>query len=267
MTTALQGVEDTLFIPLEARIFASKKYSSYFYDEKALSLEKYIPHNSIQKKSSEYTMMASVARSYNMDEMTRAFAAGHGICNVVCLGAGLETTYFRLREKEAHFYEIDLPRVIQSRRIVLGEHPLDTLIEGNLFDVSWVSHLNPSLPTLLLASGVFQYFTEEVIQKFIQDVKPLFTESYLIFDATNKTGLRYANNYVKKTGNTDALMQFYVDDSAAFSQKMGVTLLEERPFFTAARKILGQRLNPYTRIAMKVVDDTKRAILVYVKVT
>jgi O-methyltransferase involved in polyketide biosynthesis len=62
-----------LFIPLAARIFASKKFPEYFFDEKALSLEKHIPDDSIQRKSSEYSLMASVARYYNLDSMTRAF--------------------------------------------------------------------------------------------------------------------------------------------------------------------------------------------------
>ena len=44
---ALQGVMHTLFIPLEARIFVSKKFPDYFYDEKALVLESHIPDRKI----------------------------------------------------------------------------------------------------------------------------------------------------------------------------------------------------------------------------
>ena len=32
----LNGVEDTLYIPLAARIYASEKFPEFFYDEKAL---------------------------------------------------------------------------------------------------------------------------------------------------------------------------------------------------------------------------------------
>ena len=41
-TSSLQGVEDTLYIPLYARIYASKRFPDYFYDEKALLLENHI---------------------------------------------------------------------------------------------------------------------------------------------------------------------------------------------------------------------------------
>ena len=45
----------------------------------------------------------------------------HGPCNILYLGTGLETAYYRLGEKTAVFYEVDLPQVIDARRAVLGE--------------------------------------------------------------------------------------------------------------------------------------------------
>ena len=48
--SVLKGVADTLFIPLAARIFVSKKYPEYFYDRKALSLEEHMPDDTILKK-------------------------------------------------------------------------------------------------------------------------------------------------------------------------------------------------------------------------
>ncbi len=53
----LSGVPDTLFIPLMARIYISKRFPEYFYDEKAQSLESIIPKNIITEKSSEYAMI------------------------------------------------------------------------------------------------------------------------------------------------------------------------------------------------------------------
>ena len=50
----LQGVADTLFIPLVARIHVSRRFPEYFYDEKALSLENFVPGDGIRKSSSEY---------------------------------------------------------------------------------------------------------------------------------------------------------------------------------------------------------------------
>ena len=263
-----QGVADTLFIPLEARIFVSEKFPEYFYDEKSLSLAQHITDDVIREKSSEYSFMASVARYYNTDSMTRSFLEKHKRRNIIHLGAGFETAYHRLNgEKmlDVTFFEVDLPEVIDARRALLGTGANEVLIGGDMFNLTWTEIINTALPSLLIVSGVFQYFTEEMIVRFIKDLRNAFSNAELIFDATNETGLAYANRYVKKTGNTDALMHFYINDSTTFAKKVNAELIEERPFFIEARKLLGRRLKMYTRIAMRVVDKNKRAILVHLK--
>ena len=70
--------------------------------------------------------------------------------------------------------------------------------------------------------------------------------------------LKYANRFVKKTGNTNATMFFSVDDAEGFAVDCGVTLLEQLPFFTEARTVLKKKLKIFTRIAMKVMDEGKR---------
>jgi O-methyltransferase involved in polyketide biosynthesis len=236
-------------------------------------MEKYIPGDTIQKKSSEYSFMASVARYYNMDNMVKSFIAKNHKCNIVYLGAGLETAYYRINNKSALFYEVDLPEVIDIRRSIIrrsiirrsipGEHENEILIGGDIFDISWIHKIDKTLPSLLIASGVFQYFTEDKIIRFIANVQANLKDAELIFDAANETGIKYANKYVRKTGNTGALMYFYVNDSGDFARKTATVLMEERVFFTDARKLLSKKLGLYTRIAMWVVDTKKRAIIVH----
>ncbi len=261
-----KGVADTLFIPLTARIYISKRFPEYFYDPKALELEPVLPDSSIEEKSSEYTMMASAARYYNMDEMTKQYIAAHPKCNIVILGCGLETAYYRIGNKTVPFYEMDLPDVIEARKKVIGAEENEKLIAGNLFDLKWAEEIEDiTLPTLMIVSGVFQYFHEEEVLAFIEKAKAAFHDAELIFDATNSTGVKYCEKYVKKTGNTSAMMYFYVDDCEEFAKKAGVKLIEWRPFYTAARKMIGKKTGLYTRIAMKVCDDLGRAKLLYLK--
>ena len=80
----------------------------------------------------------------------------------------------------------------------------------------------------------------------------------VIFDAMTGKAIKYANNYIKKTGNNDAELHFSADNGQSVADKCGMKLIEERPFFTDARKQLKKRLTLYTRIAMKVVDEGGR---------
>ncbi|MDR2368270.1 MAG: class I SAM-dependent methyltransferase [Deltaproteobacteria bacterium] len=259
-----RAISDTSLIPLVARIHCSKNFPEYFFDPKALSLEGHIPDDTILGNSSEYSLLASVARYRNMDSMVRSFVARYPQANVVYLGCGLETAYFRLNEPRATFYELDLPEIMAKRAELLGGAQNDILIPADAFDLDWAKRLDPQTPTLLVASGLFQYFAEPKITRFIADAKQTFPNVELIFDATNQKGLKYVNRYLKKTGN-DLLIHFYIDDALEFSKKVNSHLLEERPFFTEARKTLAKKLKLYTRIAMRVVDAKKRAIILRLK--
>ncbi len=261
------GVEDTLFIPLAARAWASRRFPDYFFDETALSLENAIPRSGIASVSSEYFLTASVARYHNFDAMIRSFIAAHDRCRVVDLGIGLETASRRAGFSGAVFVGIDRPRVIEMRRRLLGDAPNEILIAGDIKDLKWADSLDPELPTLFIASGVFQYFREEEVLALIRFLRGRFPRCELIFDATTKFGLAYANRYVRRTGNKGAPMYFSVSDAAGFAEKCGAELVESRGFFADALASLGDRLSFRTRLSMKIADRFGLTKLIHLRLT
>ena len=260
----LKGLEDTLYIPLMARIYASKKFPEFFYDEKALSLEVYIPTNDIGENTTEYFYMASVCRQYTIDKKIRRFIETKDLSNVVFLGAGLETAYSRIGNKTVNFYQVDLPDVIEVRRSLLGEAENECLISGDMFSLDWIKEVDISLPTLLVVSGVYQYFKEEKILSMISDMKDRIPNGELVFDATNSAGLKLANKYVKKTGNKDAQMHFSIDDPIEFANKTQTELLSLDGFFKDALKIC-KGLKFMTRVYMYFADKLNRTLIMHLK--
>ena len=261
-----EGVANTLFVPLVARIAISKEFPEYLYDRKALELEPDLPEGAA-KGSSQYSNMASVSRYYNMDKMVSAFSEKHGICNVVYLGAGLETAYDRLHSKlpGVNWYEVDLPEVIDARRTIFGQREQETLIGGDMFKLEWVKEVDTTLPTLLVVSGVFQYFHEEEIVVFIKACGEAFPKGEMIFDATSESGLAFTNWFIKRTGNKNALMYFGINDSKAFAEKCGMELLEVKTFYPDALAMLGKRLNLVTKVSMKVAEKKKQVLILHLK--
>ncbi len=257
----MDGVPDTLYLPLAARIYSTERFPDYFSDDAAMRLKDRIPE-CVSKGSSEYTYLASVARYYNTDAMERDFVRRNGRSSIVHLGTGLETAYVRLSDLDAHFYDMDLPEVIALREELLPRSENETLIAGDLFDMKWAEEVDRSLPVMILVLGVFQYFHEEQVLGAIERMKERFPGAELVFDATTSEGLKYAAKYVRKTGNKSAAMYFAVDDSHEFCEKVGTEYLECRPFFKDARVMLRKRTGFYTRIAMKVVDKGFRAKLI-----
>ena len=236
----LSGVANTLYVPLYGRIYVSKKFPEYFYDEMALKIEEKFT-SGISKGSFEYTNMAYGARYY--DRITQKYGLG-----------------------EVNYYGIDLPEIIEIRKNVFGKRKQEILIAGDMFEMKWKDQIDTSIPTLLIVSGVFQYFFEEKIIEFIKNLKKEFPYGELIFDtARKKTGLRFANWYIRRTGNLEALMHFYIQDSVDFSKKTDTILVEELIFFKDARELLRKKLNFITKLFMKIADYKKQALIIHLK--
>ncbi|HON45278.1 MAG TPA: class I SAM-dependent methyltransferase [Planctomycetota bacterium] len=262
----LNGVEDTLYIPLIARIYASKKFPKFFYDEKALSLEQYIPTNSIKNNTTEYFYMASVCRQYTIDKKIIKFLMTNKQSNVVFLGSGLETAYHRIDNIKANFYHVDLPNVIDIRKKILGNAENEKLIAEDMFTLDWIKKIDISLPTIIVASGVFQYFNERKIIEMIKKMKLLIPKGELVFDATNFTGLKLANKYVRKTGNANAHMYFYIDNPHEFINLTATNLINVDGFFNDALKYCeGLRLK--TKIYMYFADKLNRTFIIHLSFT
>ena len=258
----LSGVADTLYIPLIARVYASEKFPDFFYDEKALSLKQHIPTNSIESNTTEYFYMASVCRQQTMDKKIISFIEKNNECNIVFLGAGLETSYNRIKNVKVNFYQIDLPDVIIVRKKVLGNADNERLIAGDMFTLDWIKEIDTSLPTMIVVAGVYQYFDKEKIVDMIKGMKSLIPNGELIFDATNSKGLELANKYVKQTGNEDAQMYFSVDDPKEFASCTNTGLVEVTGFFDGALKhCKGLKLK--TRIYMYFADKLNRTKIIH----
>ena len=263
-TSSLQGVEDTLYIPLYARIYASKRFPDYFYDEKALLLENHISLKKIAQNTFEYFNMASVCRQQIIDKKIISFLEHNHACNVIFLGAGLETAYFRIRNNSSNFYEVDLEHVIAEREKLLGHGKNEILIGCDMFSMEWVKYLDTSKHTLIVLAGVFQYFTKDRIIHFIRQIQSSIPKCEMVFDATDSIGLKRANIFVRRTGNVNAEMHFAIDNPNEFAKETKTKLVSVSGFFTdALKQCSGLKL--ISKIMMFFSDRLKRTMVIHLR--
>lgn len=263
--TFLGEIEDTLFIPLAARIYVSEKFPNFFYDEKAISLKKYMTINNSEEKSTEYFHMANVCRQYVIDKKIKKFIENNNKSNIVFLGAGLETAYNRIKNKTATFYQLDLDNIINKRKTFLDIGENEILISGDMFAMNWIHKIiDNSLPTLIVAAGVFEYFDENKIIEMLEKIKKTFKKMELVFDATNLNGIKVANRYLKKIGNKNITMNFYVNNPEKFAEKIKMQLIDVEGFFLDALKnCKGLKLR--TKIYMYFADKLHRTMVIHIK--
>ena len=140
----------------------------------------------------------------------------------------------------------------------------EKLIKGDMFNLDWIKEIDTQLPTIIVVSGVYQYFDKDKIVDMIKKMKSIFPKGELVFDATNSKGLEVANKYVKKTGNVNAQMYFSIDNPNEFVKLTDTRLVEFQGFFERALKSCSG-LKIKTKIFMYFADKLHRTFVVHLK--
>ncbi len=123
-----------------------------------------------------------------------------------------------------------------------------------------------TIPTIFVVAGVFQYFKEEEVLSLILKLQNQFKNAEILFDATDEYGIKYANKYVKKTGNKDAMMYFYINNPQEFADKAKIKLISVSGFYENVSKELRKKLKLYTKIATKIADSKMHAMILKFKI-
>lgn len=259
------GVEDTLFVPMLGRIYASEKFPHILYDEKAMELKNRLPKQiKGQDTQSQYTLMAGAVRSTNMDRYIQDFMKRKPNGIIVQLGCGLETTFFRNDNGKTLWYEIDLPDVVRYRRELLGECARDRCIAADAFGTEWVEQVraeHPHEPILVTASGLFYYFERDKVLDLFASLSA-YGDIEVVFDAVNSSGMRRMGHYMKQAGHGEVPMYFYVDRAQDIVDTVGGAVLKEEAYYAhTPRKGLGF----VTAVSMGVADRFMMVKMVHLK--
>ena len=159
------AVENTLFIPMLGRIYASEHFPKILYDEKALSLKDVLPKSLVETGSqSQYTLLASASRSANMDRYIRDFLRRKPDGVIAELGCGLETTFYRDDDGHTHWYAVDLPDVMEYRKTLLPEPERQTYFAGDAFSDGWMK----AIVITATAEGDAQLKQQIVVQAAVE---------------------------------------------------------------------------------------------------
>lgn len=257
--SGLGVIEDTLFVPMLGRIYASENFRRVLFDYKALELKDKLPEGLFENSTqTQYTYLASASRSANMDRHIAGFLKRKPNGIIVQLGCGLETTYYRDDNGHTKWYAIDLPHVIEYRRRLLPEPEREKYISGDAFQEEWIKQIrseHPSEPVLITASGLFYYFEEAAVLNLMKMLEK-YGDIELVFDTVNKSGMTMMKKkHMKTVGHEDAQMFFYVDSAKNLISEIGrnARIISEEKFYGNIDKT-GLKFG--TKLSMQISDLT-----------
>jgi O-methyltransferase involved in polyketide biosynthesis len=240
----LSGISQTLLGCLCGRAQLSKRYSSLFYDEKAIELVEKIDYDfstnddlpfhgiwfSVSHKLNLPEFGLFTLRARQFDEKLKTYIIEHPRACVVNIGAGLDTTFYRVDNGLIHWYDLDLPAVIDIRRQLLPEPDRVTYIAKSFLDPSWCKDITYSKDgVFMIAGGVFRFFEGSQVKQFFSMLADNFDGGEIVFNIRSRSpdGFGAGMNIlspeqrdVMRTALLDAIKEWWINAPQGQKEKL-----------------------------------------------
>ena len=201
----LSSVQKTLFLPVIVRALESKKIKSLLIDLNAIEIVERMNYDFTKLISSisELSRIAWIVRCTCFDRIIKDFIRRYPNATIVNIGCGLDTTYERVNNRSILWYDLDLPDVIELRKLFINEMDNRKFISASFMENNWYKYLKCPEHILFIAGGVYYYYEQKVIRTFFIKLSLMFPTCELLFDVTSAAGVRATNKVLRKTGMDD----------------------------------------------------------------
>lgn len=239
MKEKLYGVPETLLIPLWARAAETRERQPIIRDEKAAEILSGIDYDFSRFNRSNLTQVGVSIRTMILDRALSAFLKQHQGSIVINLGAGLDTRCRRLQWDQADWYDLDLPETIALRRRFFTETQRHRFITGSMFDLSWMDRISVSdRPVIIIAEGLFMYFTEAELKPFFQVLADRYPGGELLFEMIDPliVGRSKHHETVRKIDSKVEFKWGVKDSRILKTWHSGIEIVEEWNYFDYFKK-------------------------------
>jgi O-methyltransferase involved in polyketide biosynthesis len=184
MNNTLKGIPETLLIPLWARAFETERVEAIVRDYKAVEMVSRIDYDFSKFSKSWLSQVGVSIRTMLLDRATHKFLSKHPGAVVINLGAGLDTRSERLQYDDyKYWYDLDVPESIKLRGKFMKEDERRKFIAKSMFDYSWMDDINyQGEPVLIIAEGLFMYFTEDELKKLFRKLVTQFPGAEMLLE-------------------------------------------------------------------------------------
>jgi O-methyltransferase involved in polyketide biosynthesis len=117
------------------------------------------------------------------DQEVRRFLGRHPDGQVVALGEGLETQFWRVDNQRVRWLSVELPEVAELRDRLLPASPRRRTIARSALDERWMDEVDGSRGLLVTAQGLLMYFEPEAVHRFLAACARRLSGGAMVFDA------------------------------------------------------------------------------------
>jgi O-methyltransferase involved in polyketide biosynthesis len=246
----LGAVPETLLVPLYARAVESRGKHPILKDPKAIEMVESIDWD-FERFNQRPRITACVLRTAMFDELVKEFLRAHPQGTVVEIGSGLNTRFERLDNGRIHWFDLDLPEVIELRRKFFTDTSRRTTLPASIFDAGWMAPVLQSPgPYFFVAETVLVYFQEQEVKAALAQIARNFPCANIAFDTTGRRAVDGGNKDHARR-KLAARFAWACDDPRAIENwNIGLRLVESRTLADVPEP-LNQRLSLPLRTTLR----------------
>ncbi|HNT76081.1 MAG TPA: class I SAM-dependent methyltransferase [Anaerolineae bacterium] len=178
----LEPVQETLLLPLWARALEAEQPKPIIVDPHAVEFIKRIDYDFTQiKRGFEITRLVWPIRAATFDTALRTFIAAHPRATIVNLGAGLDTTFFRVDNGQIQWFDVDLPEVIALRQQFVSENDRLHHIAESAWG-KWTEQIPRDQPVMIIAAGLLFYYPQAEVEQLLAQIAITFPNGTMLLD-------------------------------------------------------------------------------------
>lgn len=237
----LGSVQETLLIALWCRAIENAKESPLLLDPKSSEIIHQLDYDfgRIEKALAEFMVLISNISAKYCDDAIKKFIVDHPKATVVNIGAGLDTTLYRVDNGLLQWYDLDLPDVVDLRKRLMPETNRSKCIAKSVFDFSWFHDIGtPKDGLFMFARGVFCYLDVADLKRLFSALAIRFSGAEMIFNSYNVIG-RWGGNHltVRQAGIRDAPLKWAISTARQLTRwDNRIEVVDEWPLFSRVPK-------------------------------
>ena len=210
----LAEVPATLLVPLWARAEEQKRSDPLVRDPRSAEILRALDFDFSRFSGGWMSQLGCCIRTVILDREVQCFLDAHPGSTVINLGCGLDTRVSRL-SGYACWYDLDLPEVIALRSHFFTETEQRHMIASSVLDSGWMERIMAPGPVLIIAEGLFMYFSEEEVTSLLDALARYFPKAVLLVEmlAPLLVGRNRMHDVVK-----NASFKWTLSDSRDFSR-------------------------------------------------
>mgnify|MGYP006288429221 CR=1 FL=1 len=244
--------KETLLIPLIGKAHENKKENPILNDKKAIEIVKQIDYDFDSLKISEKTNIMMCIRAKLIDDYVNNFLSSNNNNIALHLGCGLDSRYYRIKNNDVEWYDVDFKEVINIRQHFFKETEKYHMIASSVTEAEWLERIPKEKDNyIVIAEGLFMYLKENEIKKLLNRLKDRFGNYTLIFDAYSVLTAKNAKSHpsLKKTG---AKINWGINNPEELENwELGIKLIDKK-YFTDYEGI--DKLSIINRIMFKIAN-------------